>query len=179
MRCRGGFIFVDFTLACCQPKILTLFLFPNYEGDGTSLLSNVGDRTCEEAEIPESYCRCQDGVKDLTGKQASDLATAIILDINNFLASFTFCNILDLDKVEGGSFKFLANIDSVRSSLMLKVGGNLRRVFLTVLKRSGWRRGGQWGWTSMSRPLNVCPEASPTSNHSVFAEVHIKESTFK
>ena len=23
VRCRGGFIFVDFTLACCQPIILT------------------------------------------------------------------------------------------------------------------------------------------------------------
>ncbi len=104
-------------------------LFPNYEGHGTSLLTDVGDRTCQEAEIPESYCQCQDGVKDLTGKQASDLATAIILDINNFLASLTFCHTLDLDKVEGGSVKFLANIVSVRVQFDVKGGGKFEARF--------------------------------------------------
>ena len=107
----------------------TTSLFPNFEGHGMSLLSDVGDRTCQEAEIPESYCQCQNGVKSLTGKQASDLATAIILDINNFLASFTFCHILDLAKIEGNSVKFLANIVSVRVQFDVKGGGKFEARF--------------------------------------------------
>ena len=107
----------------------TTSLFPNYEGHGTSLLSDVGDRTCEEAEIPEAYCECQDGVTDITGEQASDLATAMLRDINSFLSSFTFCHHLDLDKLEGGSVKFVGKIVSVRVQFDVKGGGKFEGRF--------------------------------------------------
>ena len=98
----------------------TSTLFPNYEGHGASLLSHVGDRTCQEAEIPEAYCECQDGVKDLSAEQAKELAIALVLDINNFLACFTFCHKLNLDKVVGGSVKILGKIISVRVQFDVK-----------------------------------------------------------
>ena len=107
----------------------TTALFPDYEGHGTSLLSDVGDRTCQEAEIPEAYCECQDGVKGITEKQGSDLAAAMVLDINNFLASFTFCHHLDLDEVEGGSVKILGKIVSVRVQFDVKGGGTFEGRF--------------------------------------------------
>ena len=107
----------------------TTSLFPNYEGHGTSLLSDVGDRSCEEAEIPEAFCECQDGVTDITGEQASDLATAMVRDINNFLAAFPFCRTLNLDKVGDGSVKILGSIISVRLQLDAKGGGKFEGRF--------------------------------------------------
>ena len=107
----------------------TTSLFPNYEGHGTSLLSDVGDRSCEEAEIPEAYCECQDGVTDLNWEQASHLATAMVRDINNFLAAFLYCHTLNLNKVGDGSVKILGRIISVRVQFDVKGGGKFEGRF--------------------------------------------------
>ena len=44
-------------------------LFKNFEGHGESLFHKLKDRTCAEAEIPENYCTCTDGVTRVPGEQ--------------------------------------------------------------------------------------------------------------
>ena len=40
-------------------------LFQGFEGHGSFLFSNLSARTCEQAEIPEDYCSCLDGVSSM------------------------------------------------------------------------------------------------------------------
>ena len=119
----------------------TTSLFPGYEGHGTSLLEDVGDRTCQEAEIPEAYCECQDGVMDLSKEQAGDLGAAMVGDINNFLEPFSFCHHLDLETVRGGTVKLLDSIVSVRVQFDVRGGGKFEGRFSWSLAREELREG--------------------------------------
>ena len=62
-------------------------LFDQFEGHGTSLLEDVGDRDCEEAEIPAGICQCTDGTEHLNDDEAEKWARTLLLDTNNFLFS--------------------------------------------------------------------------------------------
>ena len=75
-------------------------IFKDYEGHGISLLADVSDRTCQEAEIPEGYCSCTDGVIKLIPSSVKHLAVAILTDTNQFVQSLGRCKILKLKEVK-------------------------------------------------------------------------------
>ena len=97
-------------------------LFPKYEGHGISLLEDVGDRNCEEAEISENYCQCTDGISKMPEEESEIWAQKILLDTNNFLQPFTFCQKLSLTKVKDASLKFLNKVLSIRVQFEVRTG---------------------------------------------------------
>ena len=82
-------------------------LFQGFEGHGSSLFSNLSARTCEEAEIPEDYCSCLDGVSnmDTRAENLQLLARALLTDLNNHLKGLDFCQGLTLSRLENASIK--------------------------------------------------------------------------
>ena len=92
----------------------TADLFSGMEGHGKSLLEEVGDRTCAQADVPEDYCRCTDGISELPPDQAQQMAGSIIRDINSFLTEFTLCQELELSEVKEGTMKRTNDINSVK-----------------------------------------------------------------
>ena len=92
----------------------TADLFSGMEGHGKSLLEDVGDRTCAQADVPEDYCRCTDGISELPPDQAQQMAESIIRDINSFLMEFTLCQELELSEVKEGTVKRTNDLNSVK-----------------------------------------------------------------
>ena len=82
-------------------------LFPGFEGHGSSLFANISARTCEEAEIPEDYCSCLDGVSNMDTKAEilQLLARALLADINNHLKGLDYCHSLTLSRLENATIK--------------------------------------------------------------------------
>ena len=97
-------------------------LFPKYEGHGISLLEDVGDRNCEEAEISENYCQCTDGISEMSADESKIWAQKILLDTNNFLQPFDFCQKLSLKTVIDASSKFLNKVLSIRVQFEVRTG---------------------------------------------------------
>eukprot|EP00092_Neocalanus_flemingeri_P031328 GFUD01034024.1.p1 GENE.GFUD01034024.1~~GFUD01034024.1.p1 ORF type:complete len:665 (-),score=137.74 GFUD01034024.1:75-2069(-) len=75
-------------------------LFSDFEGHGTSLFTELADRTCQEAEIPEDYCSCTDGVVKLSPSSVRPLAVAILKDTDQFVSSLERCQMLQLNQVK-------------------------------------------------------------------------------
>ena len=98
-------------------------LFRGFEGHGVSLLSEVGDRTCAEADIPEDYCRCTDGVSELESQLARDIAASVIRDLNTFLADFRLCQELQLREVKEATVKRAGELTSVKVKFGLENRG--------------------------------------------------------
>ena len=98
-------------------------LFRGFEGHGVSLLSEVGDRTCAEAEIPQDYCQCTDGVSELESQLARDIAASVIRDLNTFLAGFRLCQELQLREVKEATVKRAGELTSVKVKFGLENRG--------------------------------------------------------
>merc|ERR1719318_2423274 len=82
-------------------------IFKGFEGHGKSLFENLSSRTCEEAEIPEEYCSCMDGVTSMDPEDdiLVRLAQALISDVNSYLQGYKFCEELTLSKLKDASVK--------------------------------------------------------------------------
>ena len=100
-------------------------LFKGFEGHGVSLFSDVGDRTCAEADIPEDYCRCTDGTSELESQSAREIAVSIIRDLNNFLAGFGLCQELQLKEVKEATVKRAREVISVKVKFGVENRGGL------------------------------------------------------
>ena len=91
-------------------------LFRGYEDHGTSLLEEVGDRTCREAGVPDdAYCQCPGGMSPLPAAEAEVWAAAVLADINKFLEPFSFCQKLGLWAVKEATVKKVTSIKKVSS----------------------------------------------------------------
>ena len=90
-------------------------LFRGYEEHGTSLLEEVGDRTCREAGVPDAYCQCLGGMSQLPAAEAEVWAAAVLADINKFLEPFSFCQKLGLWAVKEATVKKVTSIKKVTS----------------------------------------------------------------
>ena len=93
-------------------------MFANFEGHGASLFSNLTDRTCEEAEIPEEYCSCRDGVVKLEPSVVKSTAVAILEDTDRFISPLGLCEILHLDQLKEAT----AKITESKISVTLQIG---------------------------------------------------------
>ena len=100
-------------------------LFRGFEGHGVSLLSDVGDRTCAEADIPEDYCRCTDGISELESTISREIAVSIIRDLNTFLAGFRLCQELQLKEVKEATVRRARELVSVKVKFRLENRGGL------------------------------------------------------
>ena len=82
-------------------------IFKGFEGHGQSLFSRLSNRTCEEAEIPEEYCSCMEGVTSMdTGdKDLVRLSKALLTDVNNYLRNIQQCQELSLHRLDNASIK--------------------------------------------------------------------------
>lgn len=90
-------------------------LFPDFEGHGSSLFMALSARTCEQAEVPEDYCSCLDGVSSLDNMADTllRLGAALLSDINNHLQDVSYCSELSLSRVENGRMKKAGNLTSL------------------------------------------------------------------
>ena len=89
-------------------------LFSGFEGHGVSLLEDVGDRTCQQAHIPEEYCRCSQGVTEFPAQLAQEMTASIVKDLNTFLAEFRFCQELHFSEVKVASVRQNGQLTSVK-----------------------------------------------------------------
>ena len=100
-------------------------LFRGFEGHGVSLFSDVGDRTCAEADIPQDYCQCTDGISELESQPARDIAESIIRDLNTFLAGFGLCQELLLKEVKEATVKRTRELNSVKVKFVVENRGGI------------------------------------------------------
>ena len=99
-------------------------IFRGFEGHGTSLFDDVGDRTCAQADIPEDYCRCTDGIAELPAREATEIARSIIRDINTFLAGFRLCQELELSELKEATVK-RGQLTSVKTKFSVRNRGGI------------------------------------------------------
>merc|ERR1719419_1815868 len=95
-------------------------IFPNFEGHGLSLFNYLGDRTCADAEVPEEYCSCTDGVMKLSVASLRPIAEALLIDINTFVQPLGHCQRLVLAKVKDATVKSTEDKKSI--NIQLEVG---------------------------------------------------------
>ena len=80
---------------------------------GTSLLTQVGARTCLEAEVPLQYCSCTPGCHDLKAEDVTNIVVAVLADIDDALASLGLCQTLALKEVTEVSSRTVGKETSV------------------------------------------------------------------
>ena len=105
-------------------------LFKNHENHGESLLENIGNRNCAEAEIPDNYCQCTDAVSDLPSHVAATWTRGIISDINNFLQDYDYCQKLTYSTVmPPASYKSTNHDIFIRIQFQVSQGGPKGGIF--------------------------------------------------
>jgi len=82
-------------------------IFKGFEGHGKSLFKLLSSRTCEEAEIPEEFCSCTDGVQSLDPETdvLVSLGRSLINDVNSYLKDMNYCEKLTISKLENAIVK--------------------------------------------------------------------------
>ena len=82
-------------------------IFQGYEGHGESLFASLPNRSCAQAEVPEPYCSCLDGVSRLDPGAETLLAlgTALLRDVNTYLQGIHHCQQLSLLRLDNASLK--------------------------------------------------------------------------
>ena len=95
-------------------------LFHGFEGHGSSLLTKLPDRTCEEAEISEDYCSCKDGVVKISPGDVKNTAIAILADTDRFVKQLGICEILTIDHVREATAKITDKKVSVNIQIRVK-----------------------------------------------------------
>jgi len=92
---------------------------------GSSLFTDFGSRTCKQADVPEEFCSCSDGLTQLDPKREDlrELTVAVLKDREESLRSLGLCHPLKL-----------ANIKDV--FLKEEKGSKLFKVQLTVQAKS-------------------------------------------
>ena len=86
---------------------------------GTSLLTPVGTRTCPEAEVPPQYCSCTSGGHNLRPEDVTDIATAVLADIDDALASLGLCQTLALKEVTEASSRTVGKEILIEASVVV------------------------------------------------------------
>ena len=95
-------------------------MFDSFEGHGSSLFSKIADRTCEEAEIPEDYCSCIDGVVKISPGDVKHTAMAILADTDRFVKQLGICEVLSIDHVREATAKITDKKISVNLQIRVK-----------------------------------------------------------
>ena len=85
----------------------TRHIFKGFEGHGKSLFEKLSNRTCKEAEVPEEFCSCTDGVFSLDTDTDSlvKLSKALLKDVNSYLKDIKYCVELTVLKLDNASVK--------------------------------------------------------------------------